>query len=129
MQEKLVEYSTAVLAKEKGFNHLKANVYGDNMAYDTGYEEGKLIVSGNALNSVLAPTQSLLQKWLREVHNIDIYCSPDYKKLSGDRQKVYDCMCVICKTDSPKMLFHMGDFPTFEEALEEGLQTALNLLP
>ena len=121
MREQLVNFETAKLAKEKGFNHMKANCYGDNMAYDTGQEEGKLIQSGNALNYILAPTQSLLQKWLRKEKELSVKVDDFY---TNSRVR-YDY--------SVRKLGHQDDglsedmFETYEEALEEGLLEALKL--
>lgn len=73
MEEQLVTYSTATISKEKGF---------DLKVYDFYLEDKKsLYIDGdifekenhNIFNDVIsAPTQSLLQKWLRDVHNIHI---------------------------------------------------------
>lgn len=68
MEEELITYPTAVLAKEKGFNQLKQGVYytkdKEHCLVGWGFKDDFAIYS--------APTQSLLQKWLREVHNIHI---------------------------------------------------------
>ena len=85
MTEQLISKETAVLAKEKGFdlnNHLK---------------------NGNP------PTQSLLQKWLREKHNIDI-------SILGTSGFYY---IGIHKKDFHNLLkyFH-PNFKLYEEALE-----------
>ena len=123
MREELINFETAKLAKEKGFNHLKANVYGDNMAYDTGIEEGKLIVSGNALNYILAPTQALLQKWLREVHNIHVNPIPYSITF---KETVYRCRITYFE-DKMEQNKYIG-LSIYENAFEIGLQEALKLI-
>lgn len=68
-----------------------------------------------------APTQSLLQKWLREKHNIHI--GVYYNKNSC----VWDVECWHVDDVEP---FYYGniEFNTYEEALENGLQEALKLI-
>jgi hypothetical protein len=68
MEEQLISYSTAVLAKEKGF---------DSKVYEFYLKDKKMLYSdGNIFQKenhnvfpdiISAPTQSLLQKWLRDV--------------------------------------------------------------
>ena len=81
MKEQLISFETAKLAKEKGFDALcydafnsKGNLYSNGWCeylYDNKVE---IPFRSGVLESkdVLAPTQSLLAKWLREKHEIDI---------------------------------------------------------
>ena len=74
MQEQLISFETAKLAKEKCFNAICRHAYKDNnilINFDNGccYD----ILSEHY---IICPTQSLLQKWLREVHKKDVYCWP-----------------------------------------------------
>lgn len=120
MKEDLVTFETATLAKEKGFVHMKANCYGDNMAYQL--PEGELInaLQGNSVAGyILAPTLSLLQKWLREVHNISIIipfaCG-------------YTITFNLLDKDGLCEYPNQASYDTYEEALEAGLQEALKLI-
>ena len=125
MKDQLVSYEIAKLANEKGFNHMKSNCYGDNMAY----QEGELIntLSGNTvIGYILAPTQSLLQKWLRETKDkvICVYSNASgylwsIDKVSGTHIK-YSMYTGDCEES--------GAFTTYELALEKGLQEALKLI-
>ena len=56
MTDTLVSFAAAILAKEKGFNEPCSHRYN--------------VGATSELNDLLAPTQSLLQRWLREKHNI-----------------------------------------------------------
>jgi len=67
---------------------------------------------------VSAPTQSLLQKWLREKHNIHIVIWAHY----GWRIKIEKGL------RQPNLLFESDNFETYEKALEIGLQEALLLI-
>jgi hypothetical protein len=69
MEDQLISFETAILAKEKGF---------DILDEDTNpiYVNGILLYRGHGCTDELlfvAIKQSLLQKWLREVHNIHIW--------------------------------------------------------
>ena len=69
MKEQLINFETAKSAKEKGVKLDINGLYWEDGSYDSGenalvYEEFQDVMS--------APTQSLLQKWLREVHDIFI---------------------------------------------------------
>lgn len=123
MKEELVSFKTALLAKEKGFNHLKANCFGDNMAYQIDSE--KLLFANNAsiMNGgyVLAPTQSLLQKWLREKHNIFVISLP-WRDHQTDNNDSYEFRPMIVGRKT------FDCYKKYEEALEKGLYEALKLI-
>lgn len=65
----------------------------------------------------LAPTQSLLQKWLREKHNIHI----NPRCQSGKYLYTY-------VKETKKSFIWGGSYNTYEEALEAGLLEALKLI-
>lgn len=66
-----------------------------------------------------APTQALLQKWLREVHNIHIAILP--KQLPNNS--------IVYYSFKGKLKMDFDDlYETYEEALEHGLQEALKLI-
>ena len=104
MTDTIVSFKTAKLAKEKGFNVECEYGYTrlkELMTIDRSQESFFEGASRNYRNSELesynksylecnddeyvciytAPTQSLLQKWLREVHNIRVYPT---QKIAGD---------------------------------------------
>ena len=70
---------------------------------------------------VSAPSQSLLQKWLREKHNIHVWCE------LLDRKNIYRAK--VCD-NSPSLKYYgfWDDKRSYEEALEIGLQEALKLI-
>ncbi len=114
MKEQLITFETAKLAKEKGFKEMVANHYTTELVMP------KKTILGASTNGeedkVSAPTQSLLQKWLREEHNIHIESALTF----GLRYsfKVYKGIDVGMNTD----------VDTYEEALEKGLYEALKLI-
>jgi len=128
MEEQLISFETAKLAKEKGFNI--ATFYGYNSkgliqeyfthaSYAPGEPEIRLHEFLN-IWEYQAPTQFLLQKWLRTTHNHFItvikeshneYFCEEYDELLGGM-----------------VLFLVTDYETYEDALEAGLYEALKLI-
>lgn len=128
MEETIISFQVAKLAKEKGFDE---NCYQSYNVYDGELSRFPLLenMGGEPITNPLeykwknslihksvitAPTQSLLQKWLREVHNINVYCVPT----EIDETKWYNNIASSYKV-------YTG---TYEEALEEGLYQALLLI-
>jgi len=121
MQDQLTSYKTAKLAKEKGFIHKCEYKYASsiNLELPVGKATNSLYMP-NVREIWDAPTQSLLQKWLRDVHNIHV--NPiTYKKVYGR----YDCVTVSKKDE-----YLLGGrwVLSFEEALEIGLYNALKTI-
>jgi hypothetical protein len=144
MTENIVLFETAKLAKEKGFNELcKLKYYNTYGRFETIYGSGKYhddilgeewvdgkqgVLLDNRPNlfpndEFNAPTQSLLQKWLRETHQLDI----EIETVWEDDRKVFKKYCpwVYYRANEEG-----GDEPivglnTYEEALEEALIQAL----
>lgn len=130
-----ITFETAKIAKEKGFDlpcrfafdttgrlsaftgcaiHDTHNKNSTVHLFDTDTEEftyPKLLTT--------APTQSVLQKWLREVHGIDVLVDVEYY-LKGRRY--------ICNIFSFKEDLTLDSFNTYKETLEAGLQEALKLI-
>lgn len=132
MKEQLISIETAKLAKEKGFNEYCYNCYYNNGYLNTAEDNDfKLFSNGNVYT--VAPTQSLLQKWLREVHNIHIKVD-DF--LDNDNKTDWDYEVVFIGTDINEKGEYIAEIPydcdrsyiTYEEALEKGLQEALKLI-
>ena len=120
MEDSLIKYETAKLAKEKGFPQK------GNLAYN---KTGNLGKRYKAINYA-ASTQSLLQKWLREVHNIDVD-SYLIEMISNDRQLKQDLdqreYCYRMYKEGILQYSH-GEENTYEGALETGLQEGLKLI-
>ena len=115
MEDKLVSLETAKLAKKKEFNEICQYYY---EILDKPINLQKMSCSNaEGYKQPTAPTQSLLQKWLREKHNIHLIA---YKNINIDG---YD-WCYIT-TDG---ITNINSYKTYEEALEAGLYQALLLL-
>ncbi len=130
MTDQLISFETAKLAKEKGFNipctdYFLEGHYVSNQKYvplGLYVTVNQLRINRNKYtnNIYSAPTQSLLQKWLREEHSIDIIIEPNANEI----QKYY-CWR-IRKNMEPAKWGNVTN--TFEEALEAGLQQTLKLI-
>lgn len=118
MREQLVTFETAVLAKEKGF------IKYTNFRYMSKDVEGCLASIGDLTTlagaDISAPTQSLLQRWLREVHNIDVLVTS---------VKGYELTRYVSKIYRNKMRVKLvGHSLNYENTFEKGLQEGLKLI-
>jgi len=135
MKEQFISLETAKLAKKKGFKfHLDdaaTEFWEPNYMYwmkqrstkeyrlvssmfrDTSHDIYQYIPDDN----YSAPTQSLLQKWFRENHGVDVNINRYESTWS------YDLSVIDIEELSSK-----HKFTTYEEALEAGLLNALKLI-
>ena len=128
MREELVTFETAVLAKEKGFDWGVRHYYGSPMNPHICYAKSDYAIprdydskdKGNPAYYISAPTLSLLQRWLREIKQVEIVVSPRNK----DKGMFYGCSVLTDDLHSSVG----SEFKSYEEALEKGLMFALKLL-
>lgn len=126
MKEGLVTFKTAKLLKEKGFDERTLYGYQNNgMLYCNA---DRIAISYNSLPiyQICAPIQSFAQKWLRETNNLHIAIIRNACGYGYD----------ICKADNGTHITDGvfdgpndgGQWDTYEEALEVGIQEALKLI-
>lgn len=123
MEDVLVSFATAKLAKEKGFNLLVLKYYDGSYMIATQAKNPFDIKNYNLHNGSTfysAPTQSLLAKWLRETHliHIEIHRDEDMWK-----PEIYSF-----KEGNKHIPIGFKNYDLYEEALEAGLLFALNLI-
>lgn len=148
MKDERITLETAKLAKAKNFNEFVQGSYTEYLVDKTdpeypegggpfGMKKGEVefdssYIRNNDKNSDLtcksyacysAPTQSLLQRWLREIHNIQVYC---YSHTKNGEGKYRDY--VVYVNDNVLNDPRDEDYQTYEEALEVGLQFALEMI-
>lgn len=127
MEDKLVLPETAIIADKLGFKG--ETMYWYQPRYDGEFRtyrfgDDRLLDSCREPDDILAPTQSLLAKWLREVHNIHVEIE---SHLNND-------IWYYNTTLNYRMGYYQssldGDivYDTFELAMEAGLQEALKLI-
>jgi hypothetical protein len=142
MEDQLVSLETAKLAKEKGFNiqcregyyeteehTLEIGRGGDcNFPYQAPRVLSKSCQDNYTKIIAEAPTKSLLQKWLREVHNIIVEVWFDETQTDGFPWLIGSILVEnVCINDENHSLFGTY-FDNYEEALEIGLKEAVNLV-
>lgn len=124
IHEEICIYEVCKLAKEKGFVAYDAcsHIYEDDDQWYTltTYTNPKGI-DWSKDKFTIAPTQSLLQRWLREEKNIDIAIVPSYA--GGYSYIVYNIHC----RDNRVVNTNAG-YATYELALEDALKYALENL-
>ena len=141
LKERLISFETAILAKEKGFKNAcdwfvnKDNeyifmpdlLYPNKSEFSYKPEEDPEVIEWEEMMKTLAlaPTQSFLQKWLREIHKLDVYVisednSTYWYNLHGENINPRDYRLKFGEDD----LYNS----TYEEALKIGLLAALKLI-
>jgi len=135
IEEQRILFETAVLAKLKGFKEKCDAWFWFDTENRCPEKNGQLFIQthrnrDNTPIGVSAPRQTLLAKWLREVHNIDIqitlvkagykeYRVEIYKQPENTNEYTY----FFIKEDN-----YIKTFNKYEDALEEGLFHALKLI-
>ncbi len=131
MKEQLISFKVAKLAKKKGFDEPCMNyIWNDQTIIESvinssthgipiKQEEFTDKIGRKKIYTICVPTQTLLQIWLREEHNILLYTAPIQGAYPNDGIKWLWC---IYKIETSNL------YDTYEEALEEGLYEALKLI-
>ena len=120
MEEGIISFETAKLAKEKGFQEEELHYYFNEELLQ---HPNRLYYNFNQdnppLNQFSAPYQSFLQKWLREGHKIHI--TLQNKPFTFG----FDYYIIDLNTEN---CVGRGDSISYEEALEKGLLESLKLI-
>ena len=125
MEEELITFEIAKLAKEKKFDLITRHSYNPQGTEST---YNYLVNHPNCSDMFPRPPQSLLQKWLREEHKIHINVFPVFEfRVQGWTFKTASIF-VNPEDKSLPLLQDNGFFKTYEEALEAGLFEALKLI-
>lgn len=137
--EQRISFKTSVLLKQKGFNQLCdqhycygsgdkeepkigetyiGGFYNEITGFQRQYRNSELVNWDLPYGEFSAPTQSILQRWLREIHGIEIslICF-DGQYLKHVKQRPF-------KANT----YNLDYFGTYEEVLEIALFEALNLI-
>ena len=138
MEEQLIDFQAAKLAKEKGFKIQCEKCF--VLHSDSGGIIGDYNINdayGDVEFECYQPTQSLLQRWLREKHNIEVNAHVNFYNKSAklgyyymidvfDENNIHDG-----KDHDFEQMNLIGDakgFDTFEQALEVALTEGLKLI-
>lgn len=126
MNEQLISFETAKLTKEKGFNwevvnYIKLSTISNPLIEDECKPQNINSLQCNTIFS--RPTQSLLQKWLRDKHKIILIIGYQYEYDSTPYS-----YWIYKEGQSSPINQWVDDLETYEQALELGLQEALKLI-
>ena len=126
MKDQLIRFETAKLAKEKGFNEPCNNafdlkIYQPSNLFEENIEEISNVdeYSNSEYERFNRPTQSLLQRWLRDEKFIDVFVINSIKENCYDWE-IREEENIVLECDQ---YFH-----NYEAALEDALKEALKSL-
>lgn len=129
IEEQLIGFELAIIAKEKGFKEdsrycfdINGKIY--NVGHNNSIETDQEVYS--------APTQSLLQRWLRDKFGIFVDCSHSRINDDGIVTLYQTQITSILIGETYNFKHHSVSRDcygiTYEEALEAGLQEGLKLI-
>lgn len=130
MEEVLVSFEVAKLAKEIGIDGLNCNyvvcIGFNDMEEDRNYIHSPRNSVKGQFHLALVPTQNLLQKYLREAYKIEIIVLPCWSKKSfgGYYVEILDLTKNYHSWETRGII----EYKSYEEALETGLLESLKLL-
>lgn len=134
MENQLISFETAQLAKSKGFDLRGCAAYAENGVNSIRTNSDSYTKEKYPINIV---TQALLQKWLREKHNVHITVAPNGVGFISGPSRI-DGLCfgyrlkkgvgkewISSDLDEKNLNTSMH---SYEEALEVALQESLKLI-
>jgi hypothetical protein len=146
MEERLISFETAVLAKEIGFNEYCFYYYvnsifntflkehGNLKLFEIQDDNGNIVGYNKRKNSkgqphiIIAPTQSLLQKHLREVYHIEVFVKPFvFPQIYDENSIRYRCL-ILTKDTIMDCDWCSEISENYEEIFEKGLFKALEII-
>lgn len=130
MKDESITFETAKAAKEKGFwvdsnKFQKGDAVGSWVNFTThiGYAKIRESYFNDYPEHLIYCSQSLLQRWLREVHNIDIEIKRSFSMIKSYHYYLYQD-----GNDENGVQQSVQPNRPYEEALEAGLLHALTLI-
>ena len=125
-REEICTYEVCKLAKERGFDVPTHYAYNENRQ-KAMYMELCLNRNTKDSRSISAPTQSLLQRWLREEKGVFIEICNDVNEKLGRITSRYN---IVYDYDGRSSSVHIScdEYPSYELALEDAIKYALENL-
>jgi len=128
MYDELISLETAKLAKEKGFDIPVLDCINENE--EIGDKEDFVLFNYNQFlsekwstqNLYSCPSQSLLQRWLREKHELFVFVN--YRSFG-----VEECNGWYYHIGKSPNHYSYEKFKTYEEAMKAGLTEGLKQIP
>ena len=128
MEEQVINFKTAKLAKEKGFSSFSKEALAEfECVVDECYINKRLLFNQDGFDVkhelvIEAPTQSLLQKWLRDKYKILVTVHSHFGRDIEYSFTIED-ICII--GDGKPTFYSKTYFKSYEFCLEKGLFKAL----
>lgn len=122
IHEEICTYEVAKLAKEKRFP-LQKVVKQDGRAFF--YDLPQSHPDWANCDAWYLPTQSLLQRWLRDNHKADVWVETAATMATKNQRCYYWHIAYDSDGSCIYVLDSMLSYSTYEKALEEGLKEAL----
>lgn len=129
MKEQYITLETAKLAREKGLFY-EYEYSSDCPGYNITDEKNPwhcnyrvMFTKPSEKEHLFAPTQAFLANWLRKNHNLQVYCYSNTKNGKG----IYRDYVIHINEQSMNDA-RDEEFQTYEEAMEIGLQLALEMI-
>jgi hypothetical protein len=120
MEDQLINLETVKLSKKKGFDINNSIKLGELKQPHNWHGEQINMTNVWYFNI----TQSLLQRWLREAHNIYVSVIPTYIGNAEKKRLFFE----LAFNDKIRQTVGSGYQETYEGTLESGLQEALKLI-
>jgi hypothetical protein len=129
IKEQLINLETAILAKSKGFDLTVLFYYdGSDMVATQAISPFNILNYNKNKGSTFrsAPTQSLLQKWLREEHNIFVQVLLDQTTEPKFAVEIFEYSHFGNYKENKIEPWYL--YKIYEEALEVGLKEGLKII-
>lgn len=135
MNDQLISFETAKLAKEKGFKERSNYYYSINDEVPEVRSVESYVDMNTSNWAYQAVTQSQLRKWLRD--KFDCYVEvevPYFSELENDfkitikKEEGFDWYVAMPDHFDESWSYDDPEYATYEEALEAGLQEALKVI-
>jgi len=120
--DRLVGYDVSVKADICGYEDYNPECFTCSMDKKDIFDNWSGVVPDDQLFLCYRPTQSALQKWLREKYKMNVYCEPTELEQYLVRVEMWE------KYGGTRDFFATNIEDTYEMALEEGLNTALSIM-
>lgn len=116
IEEQFVGYETAKLLKKAGYNSPCKCIY--DISPEGGYKRYQNIIGYYDVEKddiyqsrayILAPTQAVAARWLREVHNLHVYAIQTNLPLTEPQTTKWEWGYIVTKVDDPNTLDKLFD--------------------
>ncbi len=135
MKDQIVTLKVAELAKQKGFDlpcNYRYSLISKDLKYTIIAESLSDITLPRRIRMCLAPTQALLQRWLREKHKLHPYINPTGSFDEWHIPNIRDSSIGALSSSRDQLMDFPGcyskSFPSYEDALEYALYYCLDYI-